>query len=347
MKKFYLLLENGKTYEGLGPEGQEGETSGEVVFTTGMTGYPETLTDPSYAGQILVFTYPLIGNYGVPDQAVWESEKIHAKGVVICKGSPYYYHYQANSSFYEWLQKEKVFLMEGVDTRALTKILRSYGTMHGTMTSNPGIFSPFLAPTQDQILSSVSCKQRRYYGSGKKRVIAIDCGIKQNLIRMLVNLGVEVIQVSYNDDFVDEDYDGVFLSNGPGDPSQCYATIEILKKVMKKEKPIFGVCLGNQLLASAAGACTYKLKFGHRGQNQPCIHLRTGKCYITSQNHGFAVDEKTLPNSWEVTYRNLNDHSVEGIAHKELPFFAVQFHPEANPGPTDTQWLFKQFVDGL
>ncbi len=347
MKKFSLVLQNGQVFEGNAPLWQEGEVGGEVVFTTGMTGYPETLTDPSYAGQIIVFTYPLIGNYGVPPPAFWESKKIHARGVIACQISPHYHHFQASLSFHEWLKNEGVFFLEDVDTRSLTKILRNAGSMPGILTDSPKNILSFEDPNREDLVARVSISKREIYGKGSKRVIAVDCGMKENMLRHLVKEGVEVVKVPYNEDYSDEDFDGVFLSNGPGDPLFCQQTIAILKKVMERKKPIFGVCLGNQLLALAAGATTYKLKFGHRGQNQPCIDLKTKKCYITSQNHGFAIDEKSLPADWEVTFRNLNDHSVEGISHRFLPFHSLQFHPEAAPGPRDTEWFFKQFVERL
>lgn len=342
-KKNELILENGEIFTGWGPSWQKGTYYGEVVFTTGMTGYPESLTDPSFAGQILSFTYPLIGNYGVPPQEDWESTKIHAKGVVVSEACHDWSHHRGIQSLFQWLQKQNTPIITGVDTRALTKILRHHGTMKGAITTEKSKTLQFIDPNKEHLVSESALKEEKRYGKGKKVVIAIDCGMKENIIRCLEKLPITIRRVPYNYDFTNDQYDGIFISNGPGDPIQCPETLPYLKKALKGNKPIFGICLGTQLLALAAGAKTYKLPFGHRGQNQPCIETETEKCFITSQNHGFAVDEKSLPKSWKVTFRNLNDGSVEGIAHKKKPFFAVQFHPEATPGPTDTEWLFEKF----
>lgn len=342
MKKNFLLLQNGQIFEGRAPSWQTGEFHGEVVFTTGMCGYYESLTDPSFADQILVFTYPLIGNYGVADANSWESKKIHAAGVIVNESCENWSHHAGLQSLREWLEKEGVPLLTGVDTRALTKVLRTEGALLGAIADTEHHPS-FRDPNQDHLVAKVSVSEKTVYGKGKKRVIAVDCGMKESMLRHLEKLPIEIIRVPYNYDYTQDAYDGVFLSNGPGDPIQCEETIAILKKAMEQKKPIFGVCLGSQMLALAAGAQTYKLTFGHRGQNQPCMDLETGKCYITSQNHGYAVDEKTLPKEWKVIFRNLNDGSVEGVAHTSLPFYAVQFHPEASPGPTDTRWFFERF----
>lgn len=335
--KQVLILEDGTRFRGTLPFG--GEVSAEIVFTTGMCGYTESLTDPSFAGQILVFTYPLIGNYGIdPTQA--ESDKIHVRGVIVSESCEKWNHPGGMRSLMEWLKNENIPLMTGVDTRALTKKLRTSGTMIAHITENlPKVLKN---PPKQHLVSLVSNLQKRIYGKGK-RIIAVDCGMKKNIIKHLQNFPFEIVSVPYNYDYSEEEFDGIFLSNGPGDPMMCIETISILRKAMKRKKPIFGICLGMQLMAIAAGAKTYKLPFGHRGQNQPCLDLQTKRCYITSQNHGFAVEESTLPDEWEVTLRNLNDHSVEGIAHKKWPFFGVQFHPEASPGPTDTSWLFEKF----
>ena len=314
---------------------------GEVVFNTGMTGYIESLTDPSYSGQILVFTYPLIGNYGVQDKTVWESDRIHAAGVVVS---------EASESFAEWLHQQNVPLITGVDTRALTKHIRSYGTMTGEIRSTK---SETLNKFQIPKFKIVSIKTPKIYNEQfKKTIIAVDCGMKESIIRSLMKLPYRIKRVPYDYDYTGEDYEGAVLSNGPGDPLDYKKTVEITKKVFKKNKPVFGICLGTQIMALAAGAKTYKLKFGHRGHNQPVIEAKSEKrkaknCFITSQNHGYAVDEKTLPSDWYVNFRNLNDNSVEGIAHKIKPFFAVQFHPEACPGPTDTEFLFEKFHELL
>jgi carbamoyl-phosphate synthase small subunit len=313
-----------------------------VVFTTGMTGYPETLTDPSFAGQIIVFTYPLIGNYGVPDPSKWESKKIWAKGVILGSLTDGCNHHEEVDSLLNWLSSQNVGWLSGVDTRALTRHLRSRGTVGGTL-------GPKLLPTPSlkTIVSEVSTKTPYTVTSGprKKKIIAVDCGIKENLLRSLEHEGIEVVKVPYNYDYTQETFDGLFLSNGPGDPEDCTETIAILKKALMLKKPIFGVCLGTQLMALATGAKTYKLPFGHRGQNQPVKELLSQKCYITSQNHGYAIDKESLPENWEIRFENLNDGSVEGIAHKTLPYSSVQFHPEANPGPHDTLWLFQEFIE--
>ncbi len=340
-----LILENGHTFEGFSHFAQKNSPVGEVVFTTGMTGYVETLTDPSYAGQIVVFTYPLIGNYGVPDRSHWESKKIWATGVAVSEACVNWSHFQGTQSLIEWLKKEKIPFITNVDTRALTKHIRMSGTMRGYIQSvNPTSRShKFLAPAHEQLVAKVSPSSIQTYGHGKKNIIVVDCGLKENIIRCLQEFPLTITRVPYNYDYTREHYDGIFLSNGPGDPADCLETIAILKKALEKKKPIFGICLGSQLLALAAGAKTYKLPFGHRGHNQPCQEVRTKKCVLTSQNHGYAIDEATLPKEWYVTFRNLNDGSVEGVAHKKLPFFSVQFHPEASPGPTDTKELFTTF----
>lgn len=338
-----LTLQNGEIFPGIAPQWQQEPVGGEVVFTTGMTGYPESLTDPSYTGQILTFTYPLIGNYGIPPQERWESEKIHAKGVVISQTVNNWSHYEGVCSLLEWLKMQKVACLLGVDTRALTKKLRSRGSMPGVISRAKTTPQTFADPNIEHLVSLAACSEVETYNSEEKTIIAIDCGMKGNIIRELSKLPYTIKRVPYHYDFTKESYDGIFISNGPGDPKQCPEIIPRLQKAMEEDKPIFGICLGAQLMAIAAGASTYKLPFGHRGHNQPCMEMKTKRCYITSQNHGFAVDEKTLSDEWEVTFRNLNDQSVEGIAHRTKPFFAVQFHPEATPGPTDTLWLFETF----
>ncbi len=344
-----LVLKNGERFSGQSPEWDCGTFYGEIVFTTGMTGYPESLTDPSYAGQILCFTYPLIGNYGVPPKKLWESVKIHARGVIVSETCENWNHYQGDQSLVDWLKSQNVPLITRIDTRAVTKILRASGTMLGAITTENKRKFHFEDPNKEHLVSQVSIDQPKSYNDDKKNkvIYAIDCGMKENIARSLVELPVTVHRVPYNYDFTEKPYDGVFISNGPGDPTMCPETVEIVRKAMKKKKPIFGICLGVQILSLAAGAKTYKLPFGHRGHNQPCIEISSKKCYITSQNHGYAVDNTSLPKGWQVTYRNLNDESVAGISHKTHPFFAVQFHPEATPGPTDTHWLFEKFYEML
>ena len=347
LKKGVLVLEGNESFEGDMPDWQEGMVSGEVVFTTGMCGYPESLTDPSFAGQILVFTYPLIGNYGAPLPSEWESKKIHVKGVVVAESAPHFSHHGATTPLEKWLKDQNVFLLTGVDTRAITKVLRKKGTPLGAIADRRSKLFSFDDPSERNIVKEIVSGQKRLVRQGKKRVIVVDCGMKESILNELATFDLELLSVPFDYDYTQEEYDGVFLSNGPGDPTQCQETIEILKKALVKKKPIFGICLGSQLLSLAAGAHTYKLKFGHRGQNQPCIDVDTKKCYITAQNHGYAVEEASLPKGWKVTFRNLNDDSVEGIAHESDPFQAVQFHPEAAPGPSDTRFLFERFVSCL
>lgn len=343
-----LILENGAAFKGYSPSWQEGNYYGEVVFTTGMTGYPESLTDPSYAGQMLAFTYPLIGNYGVPKADRWESAQIHARGVIVSEACQNWSHFEGACSFLEWLRIQKVPLIGNIDTRALTKMLRSSGTMRGAIVREKANFLAF--SHEEHLVAKVSLPQATMYNQRQghsKMIVVVDCGIKENIIRSLSRFPITIKRVPYNYDYTQEPYDGIFLSNGPGDPTHCIATIDILGKAMKKDKPIFGICLGTQLMALAAGGKTYKLQYGHRGQNQPCVDIQTKRCYITSQNHGYAVDENSLPKSWKATFKNLNDGSLEGIAHETKPFFSVQFHPEATPGPTDTLWLFEKFYNML
>lgn len=337
-----LSLSDGTIFRGEMPAWQTGPYVGEVVFNTGMTGYVESLTDPSYAGQILVFTYPLIGNYGV-DMHSAESPKIQASGVVVSEATVRWSHAGATQSLLEWLHAAGVPIIFDVDTRKLTKHLRTRGTMGGAISSHK-------VPAKGIKLEQhyVSIKEPITYGAANaKTVILVDCGSKENIIRSLLKLPVQVRRVPRDYDYTNEDYAGVFLSNGPGDPTNYSETVRIAQKAMQDGKPMFGICLGSQIMALAAGAATYKLKFGHRGHNQPCLESESNRGYITSQNHGYAVDESSLPRDWKVTFRNLNDNSVEGIAHRTRPFFSVQFHPEACPGPTDTGWLFERFYSSL
>jgi carbamoyl-phosphate synthase small subunit len=339
-----LWLEDRTVFEGKS-FGANAEAAGEVVFSTGMTGYVESLTDPSFAGQILVCTYPLIGNYGVPEPLRWESEKIQVTGLVVSEYSEEYSHREALRSLGAWLRASGVPAITGVDTRALTKKLRERGVMLGSLATNePGEFTD---PNRENLVAKVSPRMIRKYGRGPVRIIAVDCGMKENIVRSLVRPEVTLIRVPWNYDFSGEAYDALFLSNGPGDPQMCTATIDNVRAAMRVGKPILGVCLGNQLLALAAGGTTYKLKYGHRGQNQPCVDSESGRCYITSQNHGFAVDATSLPSSWSVWFSNANDDSVEGIRHNTKPWRSVQFHPEASPGPTDTAWIFNEFLAEL
>lgn len=337
-----LYLQDGTKFDGHAPRWQQGTFAGEVVFNTGMTGYIESLTDPSYTGEILVFTFPLIGNYGVPPATGWESERIHAAGVITSETTEIWSHSQSHQSLMAWLKEQNVPLLTGVDTRALTKYLRSHGTMPGVISGRR------VRQIKLQPLQKVSINEPIVYNEkARKRIILVDCGAKSNILRSLLSLGVSVKRVPHDYDYTKEAYDGVVLSNGPGDPINYPDTISVARKALKKGKPIFGICLGNQIMGLAAGARTYKLPYGHRGHNQPCINLNDEKCSITSQNHGYAIDEASLPRGWRVNFRNLNDNSVEGIEHASKPFFSVQFHPEACPGPTDTAWLFRRFYSAL
>jgi len=351
-KPVKLILEDNTTFYGK-TFGFENSTSGEVVFNTGMVGYPESLTDPSYKGQILTLTYPLIGNYGVPGNEAennllknFESEKIHVSGLIVSDYSFEYSHWNAKKSLSEWLIENKVPAIYGIDTRALTKILREKGTMLGKIVFGDDKIALY-DPNKDNLVSMVSTKEKIIYENknSKYKVVLVDCGVKHNIIRCLLKRGVSVVRVSWDYDFNKEEYDAVFVSNGPGDPKKCEATISNLKKALSGKKPIMGICLGNQLLALASGGNTYKLKYGHRSQNQPCIEVGTKRCYITSQNHGFAVDDKALPSDWEPWFVNANDGTNEGIKHKSKPFFSVQFHPEASAGPQDTEFLFDKLIE--
>ena len=339
-----LHLEDGSVFEGTS-FGANGGVHGEVVFSTGMTGYVESLTDPSFAGQILVCTYPLIGNYGVPSPKDFESHRIWAAGLIVSEYAREYSHYDAKQSLSEWLKASGVPAIEGIDTRALTKKLRERGVMLGAIAAQAPM--DFQDPNRENLVAKVSIKEKRVYGNGPIRIVAVDCGMKENIVRSLARPEVTLIRVPWNYDYSQEDYDALFVSNGPGDPELCLPTVHFIKKAMQAGKPILGICLGNQLLALAAGGTTYKLKYGHRGQNQPCTDETSGRCYITSQNHGFAVDASSLPTSWSVWFTNANDRSVEGIRHTSKPWRAVQFHPEAAPGPTDTAWIFDDFLKQL
>jgi carbamoyl-phosphate synthase small subunit len=343
--KAQLVLKSGEIFYGNMPDSQVPASFGEVVFNTGMVGYVETLTDPSYAGQILVFTYPLVGNYGVQAPQGWESAKIHARGVIFSELSPFYSNHAAEKSLKAWLEEQGVPYMTGVDTRALTKCLRSKGVVPGAMTAVGQVPKEFEDFEHHHWVKEVSVSEPEVVGNGDKLIVAVDCGMKENIMRNLTRFPVRVKRVPYNYDFTDEEYDGVFISNGPGDPTVCEETINILRKVLDQGKPTFGICLGTQLMALAVGAKTFKLPFGHRSQNQPCLDLATNRSYLTSQNHGYAIDEASLPKDWRVSFKNLNDHSVAGIEHESKPFFSVQFHPESAPGPEDTQWLFQKFID--
>jgi carbamoyl-phosphate synthase small subunit len=351
--KAKLILEDGTEFLGLS-FGYEGNTSGEVVFNTGMVGYPETLTDPSYRGQILVCTYPLIGNYGVPPKEkennlykYYESDSIHIRALIVSDYSFEYSHWNSKQSLADWLQEEKIPGIYGIDTRTLTRKLRDKGTMLGKIIIDESSNIDFEDPNKKDLVGEVSVKEPIEYKSGKKKVVLVDCGTKNNIIRAFLGRNISVIRVPYNYDFNSVKADGIMLSNGPGDPKMNAVTIQNTKRAMEQNKPILGICLGSQILALAAGANTYKLKYGHRGHNQPCNELGTKRCYITSQNHGYAVDSTTLTEDWREWFVNDNDGTNEGIIHISKPFFASQFHPEASPGPDDCEFIFDMFVRTL
>ena len=349
-KKAILELEDGTVFEGKS-FGFEKACSGEVVFNTAMTGYPESLTDPSYEGQVLVTTFPLIGNYGVPPKEeqdgvarYFESSRIHCEAIVCQDYSWEYSHWLAEESLSDWLKREQVVGVYGIDTRALTTMLREKGSMLGRIFIEGAEKPEFYDPNKENLVAKVSCKEVETYGDGDKTVVLVDCGTKNNIIRCLVKRGVKVVRVPWNYDFSQIDYDGLFISNGPGDPDMAGETVENIKKALSGDKPICGICMGNQLLSKAAGAKTYKLKYGHRSHNQPVRQVGTNRCFITSQNHGFAVDNETLGRDWEPLFVNMNDGTNEGIRHKSKPFFSAQFHPEACSGPLDTEFIFDDFI---
>ena len=390
MRQAKLILDDGSQFSGHS-FGYESNTTGEVVFNTAMTGYPESLTDPSYAGQILVTTFPLIGNYGVPDTSVgddglplfMESERIHPKALIVADYSERYSHWNANESLSDWLKREKVPAITGIDTRRLTKVLREHGVMMGrvviegladksqhtrldygsvnwvekvscqeviTYRPRQTPFEP-LAPLEplEPLAPSSARAPRRKQPLLTPKIVLVDCGVKANIIRCLLRRGIEVIRVPWDYDFNTLDFDGLFLANGPGDPERCETTVKHIQAFFNSPnvRPCMGICLGNQLLARAAGAKTYKLKYGHRSHNQPVQQVGTTRCFITSQNHGYAVDDSTLPDDWEPLFVNMNDGSNEGIRHKTKPWFSAQFHPEACSGPVDTEFLFDEFVSRI
>ncbi len=342
-----LILEDGTIFTGFAA-GYPESAAGEVVFTTGMVGYEQSLTDPSYAGQILTFTYPLIGNWGVPSEFFWESEKIQAAAVIISDLTTHPNHWQSQQTLNSWLKEQKIPALVGIDTRALTQKLREKGVMLGKIVTD-GEDIDFDDPNSRNLVAEVSIKKMIMHKSLRGiriNIALLNCGAKRNIIRSLVARGVTVYELPWDfDPFQNRlPIDGLVISNGPGNPKMAKASIAIIKKALVKEIPTFGICLGNQLLTLAAGGNTYKLKFGHRAQNQPTIEVGTKRCYITTQNHGFAVDDKKLPIGFKRWFYNANDNTNEGIRHEKLPFFSVQFHPEATPGPTDTNWLFDYFL---
>ena len=407
MRNVTLILDDGSRFSGKS-FGYEKPVAGEVVFNTAMTGYPESLTDPSYAGQLMTLTYPLVGNYGVPPftfqsnglPTFMESGKIHAEAIIVSDYSHEYSHWNAVESLGDWLKREQIPGITGIDTRELTKVLREHGVMMGRIVfeevekEGEEVENGELRVENEEkqvaneelrvenyeninYVDKVSCKEIISYlpdGTSQsfpittppaqlncqlstvncqfspvncqlKKIVLVDCGVKANIIRCLLKRNMQVIRVPWNYDFNELEFDGLFISNGPGDPDTCDAAVQNIRKAMANEKlPIFGICMGNQLLSKAGGAKIYKLKYGHRSHNQPVRMVGTERCFITSQNHGYAVDNNTLGEDWEPLFINMNDGSNEGIRHKRNPWFSAQFHPEAASGPTDTEFLFDEFV---
>jgi carbamoyl-phosphate synthase small subunit len=360
MEKLKLILEDGSVYSGVS-FGSNKEAWGEVVFNTGMTGYPESLTDPSYCGQILVLTYPLVGNYGVPPEEelaggvsrFFESKKVQVSGLLVSSYSQNPSHWEMASSLGDFLKKNQVPAISGIDTRSLTKKLREKGTMLGKIVPAGAsvkevISAGFRDPNKEPLAEQAANPEPRILGTGKKRILCLDFGMKDGITRYFLNQSVSLKIIPGNSEIKKEEaYDGLFLSNGPGDPEQNKKAIQTVKTALNNKKPILGICLGNQILALAAGGKTYKLKYGHRGQNQPCFLKGEERCYLTSQNHGFAVEENSLPPDWRVWFCNANDGTVEGIEHQSGQYFSVQFHPEASPGPEDTSFVFERFLKKL
>ena len=341
-----LIFKNELIFEGVN-FGARVSKAGEIVFSTGMTGYPESLTDPSYKGQILVLTYPLVGNYGIPDKAFWESEKIQVSGLIVSCYIDTPYHFESRQTLGSWLKSENVPALEIKDTRLLTQLIRDHGTMLGKIVNGKNI--DYYDPDQENQVEKVSTKkvlfQIRYKNA--KNIMLIDCGAKRNIERALVKRGVNVITVPWDFDLTNNDLntkiDAVIISNGPGDPEKADKAILNIRKLMGTNIPILGICLGNQLLALAAGGKTKKLKYGHRSQNQPCILEGTKRCFITTQNHGFEISK--VPIGFKPWFTNANDGSNEGIIHKKKLIMSVQFHPEATPGPHDAEWIFDYFLE--
>lgn len=360
--KGYLLLEDGKRFEGE-LFGSKDVAHGEVVFSTAMTGYEQSLTDPSFQGQILTFTYPMIGNYGVPSEErdeygllkYFEGEKISVRAVVVCEYSQGFSHYRGEKSFSDWLQEKGVSGISGIDTRALTQYLRDNGSQKGQIVpekNTPQDSSQLVNPNEENLVAQVSIPSAKTYTpkNVQKKIAVFDFGVKTNILRSFLRRGVEIVVLPWDADISDgsEYFDGIFFSNGPGDPEIIAPVVEKnVKYALEKKIPLWGICLGNQILALSIGGKTKKMKYGHRGMNQPCREKETGRCIITSQNHGYEVDGNSLPKGWSVSWENLNDGSCEGIRHESLPAFSVQFHPEACPGPEDSNELFDEFIAKL
>ena len=363
-KKFgKLILDDGTVLDGIG-FGYSTVVFGEIVFNTGMVGYPETLTDPSYSGQILTFTYPLIGNYGVPDPAIkdddgissyFESDKIQVRGLVIHELSMIASHWNLSMTLDEWLYKEKIPGISGIDTRELTKKLRTSGVMMAALVVSDSEIDEEKVKKQlslaqnyttEKFMDTVSTKDEQVFGKDKKTVVVIDTGVKNAILRNIREIGYKVVKVPWNssiEKILSYKPKGVVVSNGPGDPQSCPDTIKTAKSLIEKNIPTLGICLGAQILGLAGGADTYKLKYGHRGQNKPCVNLENDQVYVTSQNHGYCINPETLKNSeFNLWFSNTDDKTVEGIKHKKQKCIAVQFHPEASPGPYDCKFVFEE-----
>lgn len=357
MSKAVLMLQNGEIFRGKS-FGAEGETTGEVVFNTSMTGYQEILTDPSYFGQMVTMTYPEIGNYGV-NRADTESDKVQASGFIVREYSKAYSNYRAEKSLGEYLIENQIVAIEGIDTRRLTRILRNSGAMNGIIStidfdekSLKDKLSEVPPMSGQDLVPYVTIEKAERFGreiSGGLHVVALHGGIKTNILRLLNEAGCNITVVPFSttaEEILALQPDGVFLSNGPGDPREEKKAVETVQKLLGKI-PLFGICLGHQILGLALGGSVYKLKFGHRGANHPVMDYTTGKVEITSHNHGFALDQQSLPEGVSVSHLNLNDQTVSGISCKDFPAFSVQYHPEASPGPHDSHYLFDRFIQDM
>lgn len=353
-----LILEDGTELRGE-VFGAQRPVAGEVVFNTGMTGYVETLTDPSYKGQILVMTYPLVGNYGVPParpdgsiERPYESGAVQVQGLVVQHYVDQYSHHAAARSLDAWLREDAIPAIQGIDTRTLTRRLREHGTMRGWLVPDGSSLEEAKAASASidmtsEVFHAVAPNEPVRYEGGDQRILVVDVGIKDNIVRSLLSRGATVTRAPWHGDlgWLALEADGIVIGNGPGDPKDLAPLIAQIRQLLGRfEKPIFGICLGNQILSLAAGGDTYKLPYGHRGVNQPVQDLLTRRCFITSQNHGYAVRDVSLPSDWEPWFVNINDGTNEGVRSRAYPYFSVQFHPEAHPGPTDTGFLFDDFL---
>lgn len=364
-KSLKLVLEDGEVFDGYSfGSFHSSAIIGEVVFNTGMVGYTEAMTDPSYIGQILCFTYPLLGNYGVPDYLEdgdnilvnFESTRIQARGVIANRVADDPSHFQSRRSLGTWMQEEGIPGIEGIDTRELTIHLRERGVMLGAICSEVSTAKEELERAQGyasmNFYSSASTNEKKTFGKNVRGKVALaDCGVKLNIIRSLVTRGFEVALMPYDSTFeqvMSSQPDGVVFSNGPGDPKMCQPAVDLARSLIENSLPTLGICLGTQIIALSQGADTFKLKYGHRGQNKPCIDLKTGRCMVTSQNHGYTVDEASLKGTkLEPWFMNADDHTLEGLFHQTKPCISVQFHPEGSPGPLDPSYVFDVFAEKM